>query len=512
MIVSRGSDVSRGSGSGGSILLETGSLAGSGTISVNGGGTRYGGGGGRAAVILTGSSADFTGWAGTISAHGLGRSGAGTVYLRTAAGYDTLVIDNNNLNAWAGGTTLMTTDPAVDLNAFDEIVIRKRGILGIASTTTLDLSLPNVTLAGAGYSVVDIMADDSLVYPANWVISNVTVYAEGVSKPLGDLTVAATGILSHRPNLKVDEYKMDLVIAGDLTVRTGGSITTMGHGFYSYSGPGYSVNEEQGGAHGGVGGWNNNNTGTKPANTRTYGSILNPTLLGSGGQYAAGGAILLNVSGTTTVENGAVVTAQGIQAGNRAGGSGGSVNLRTGSLVGSGAINAKGGGNYCGAGGRVAVTLTAGDFTGWTGNISAYGFGTQGGAGTVYLADADTPANAGQVVVDNNNQTPWSAAIFTPIPASASSTENLRHTQWTARNKASLKLVADAVLKTLDMQSASYLDLAGQRLAVDSARINGQNIPPGEYTAAELDPAFVSDTVGGGSLFVRGRATHLIVR
>ena len=68
------------------------------------------------------------------------------------------------------------------------------------------------------------------------------------------------------------------------------------------------------------------------------------------------------------------------------------------------------------------------------------------------------------------------------------------------------------MLKTLDMQSASYLDLAGQRLAVDSARINGQNIPPGEYTAAELDPAFVSDTVGGGSLFVRGRATHLIVR
>ena len=44
--------------------------------------------------------------------------------------------------------------------------------------------------------------------------------------------------------------------------------------------------------------------------------------------------------------------------------------------------------------------------------------------------------------------------------------------------------------------------------------INGDNVPAGEYaaTAPELGTGYVSDSVGGGSIVVRGRATLLILR
>ena len=100
------------------------------------------------------------------------------------------------------------------------------------------------------------------------------------------------------------------------------------------------------------------------------------------------------------------------------------------------------------------------------------------------------------------------------MPAFAASTEDLKHTQWLVRNKGSVKLVADARVLSLVMQNASYLDLAGKRLVVDMMTINGDNVPSGEYaaTAPEIGTGYVSDSVGGGALVVRGRATLLIVR
>ncbi len=97
---------------GGSVNIVAASLAGSGTISANGGyqtgasGVGSGGGGGRIAVVLT--NADDTAFAGlsAIRAYGGPLKGAtfengaaGTVYLKgTNTAYGRLIVDNNNVD------------------------------------------------------------------------------------------------------------------------------------------------------------------------------------------------------------------------------------------------------------------------------------------------------------------------------------------------------------------------------------------------------------------------------
>ena len=99
-------------GSGGSIFLTTGAIAGTGTIEANGGNSiNRGGGGGRVSLILTGVGEDFTGFTGTMTAYGGDSSAtnatkrdgaAGTIYQELqsqASGTGTLTIDNNNLDS-----------------------------------------------------------------------------------------------------------------------------------------------------------------------------------------------------------------------------------------------------------------------------------------------------------------------------------------------------------------------------------------------------------------------------
>lgn len=159
-----------------------------------------------------------------------------------------------------------------------------------------------------------------------------------------------------------------------------------------------------------------------------YDSIVLPTAPGSGGGSASGtyaypyggaggGAWLLNVTGTLTV-NGRV-SANGKDGDpNSGGGSGGSLSINVGTLAGSGVISANGGaGNGSaggGGGGRVAITWTSNLFTG---PITAAG-GTgmlAGGAGTVYLRRGNA------LLVDNGNligtNTPLSTTYgFPPSP------------------------------------------------------------------------------------------------
>jgi hypothetical protein len=93
------------------------------------------------------------------------------------------------------------------------------------------------------------------------------------------------------------------------------------------------------------------------------------------------------------------------------GGSGGSINLSTGTLSGNGIIRADGGstsGNLRGggSGGRIAVTLTSGTNFGSI-RTTAYGGNGSGGqaaAGTVYLEDALDGRGKGELIIDNNNK------------------------------------------------------------------------------------------------------------
>jgi hypothetical protein len=93
----------RGAGAGGSVFLTTGTISGAGDIRTNGGAANgWGaGGGGRVAAILTGESANFSEYTGTMTAFGdndgLKSGAAGTVYRETAAngaGHGELIVDN----------------------------------------------------------------------------------------------------------------------------------------------------------------------------------------------------------------------------------------------------------------------------------------------------------------------------------------------------------------------------------------------------------------------------------
>ena len=155
----------------------------------------------------------------------------------------------------------------------------------------------------------------------------------------------------------------------------------------------------------------------------TYGSYSAPTNIGSGANNwgsggSGGGAVILNVANTLTVNGG--ILANGIGPAFWTSGSGGSVYITASVLTGTGTIsaNATNGANSSGGGGRVAVIASTATFTG---TFQAYGGATssqQGAAGTVFIK---TPGNNGTLIIDNNN-TPTSFLYTGLTPADYTST------------------------------------------------------------------------------------------
>jgi hypothetical protein len=237
------------------------------------------------------------------------------------------------------------------------------------------------------------------------------VVSEPFSQTIGSLLVASNGWLSVNTQA--------LTVTSNATVEAGGGIIADGTGYAAGQGPGagksgYSTASGRVGGGGGYGGYGAASGGATPGlGGGTYGSVTAPMSAGSGGgNYAVGspggpggGAIRMNVSSVLRVNgrisaNGGAGIAQGM-----GGGSGGSVWLTAGELVGVGTISANGGaGNELGGGGGGGcVSLQYGMNT-FAGVMSAYGGGgyAWGGAGTIY-----TKANSqsmGQVVVDNGGR------------------------------------------------------------------------------------------------------------
>lgn len=518
VITANGQGETFGSGSGGSVLLRTGSLRGGGVIQANGANTvTYGaGGGGRVAVVLTSPEADFADWQGAVTAYGGAgayAAAAGTVYLKEGDGADSLIVDNNNLSFPGQLSTLMPE--GVNLHAFSNVTIRGKGILGINHDTMLDFGTFAPTVLGAGESGIALDSDDAVTYPPAWTINGYTLFGQGISRPLGHLTIGADGVLAHFRNHATETYKLVLTISGDLTVRSNGVIMADGLGYSSGSSPGSANADWWGAAHGGAA----RDVGTG-LNAKTYGSIFAPVNLGSSGRRSTigphgGGAILLTVGGTTTVEQAGMISACGLN-GDLGSGSGGSVLLTTGWLVGEGTVRADGGqGRASGGGGRVAVVLTApgAGLADWQGALTAYGgAGTYAAAaGTVYCAVAGTPPQAGLVIADNrntaNNQT------FTSLPAFAASTENTAMSRWAARNHARVGLATNAAVWSLELTSNGSLNLYGHTLLTRALTINDIRWPVGTYSAEELG-ASVLDVSSDGQVVVTGlkQGTIILVR
>jgi hypothetical protein len=187
-----------------------------------------------------------------------------------------------------------------------------------------------------------------------------------------------------------------------------------------------------GASYGGSGAWG----GT--ATNSTYGSLYEPSDLGSSGQNtggAGGGRLKLTVTGVAGISNLGSIRSDGINPGNGngGGGSGGSIWISTTAISGTGSITANGGDStlvnfagpqYGGGGGRIAVYYTSGGLSGnfaypltLLGNILTKGGmsnpGCAAGAGTVYLKSSTQ--SYGDLIMDNRGNTACASTIGTPL-------------------------------------------------------------------------------------------------
>lgn len=234
-------------------------------------------------------------------------------------------------------------------------------------------------------------ANDPTYENLDIIVDRCTVTINGTHS-FDSLTVQNSGVVTHSANPAVP---LVLVIAYDAAITTGSRLDVSGKGYPAHTGAGRgsgAVTEifAGGGGYGGNGG-----TGQNFGGGGTYGSITQPTDLGSGGGggdgSSGGGAIHLVVGGTLSVNG--VLASDGISSPNSitysAGGSGGSIWITADTLNGNGLISANGGAasyNYNGGGGGGGrIALYAGTLS-YTGGMQSYGsLGyNRGGAGTIY--------------------------------------------------------------------------------------------------------------------------------
>ena len=289
-----------------------------------------------------------------------------------------------------------------------------------------------------------------------------------------NLTIQTNGVLTHKANGGSEAYKVILSVATNLTIDAGGSINVDGMGYSANNGPGAIGSYGGAGSHAGP----------------TYGSITAPTNCGSGANdWSGGGAILLIVGGTTTV-NGAI-SAKGGENGNYSVGSGGSVFLTTGALTGNGTIRANGGnGNgFSGGGGRVAVILTnSTDFGNVTMQAYSGSTGNKGAGGTVYLENTNNTTGHGKLIVDYNNLPPLDRVKCVTMQNGIAASSY----------KFSVIVLTNGAVYALGANNT--LDITGTTILVDPTNsYTGIYLAGGALTIPATDLAFSNYFIGIGS-------------
>ena len=339
-------DVNSGGGSGGSLWITAGTLAGSGTISANGGsGNGLGGGGGGGRISLGYTTSVFTGPVTARGGGGYANGGAGTVYTKVNnQSVGQLLVDNG----------------------------------GLSGTNT-----PLSSAYGAPAS------------PFNLTVGGGAVVCPQPSFPvLSNLTITTGSLLTSLPG----QLNLDLVVLKNLDIVTGGAIAVDANGFAQASGPGAGQSASGSGSGAGYGGLGGASATAAPGGT-SYGSVQQPVDMGSGGGFGSGplyggsqggGAIRLNVGGVFTVDGWISANGNWGLQDNSGGGSGGSIWVTAGTLVGNGQISADGGdgelfGGGGGAGGRIAIYSQANVFAGQVSAIGGAG-DFPGGDGSIFYS------------------------------------------------------------------------------------------------------------------------------
>ena len=244
----------------------------------------------------------------------------------------------------------------------------------------------------------------------------------------------------------------------------------------------------QGGGGAGYGG--SGGSGTSGGGGRVYGSLEEPSVLGSGGgtgygyNYetsggAGGGSVKLTVGGSLTVNgrieaNGLNGVHSNFTGNSSGGGSGGSIWLTAGILTGSGAISANGGkgGKIAGggSGGRIAMYFDTYDFSGTF--SMAGGSGAQyGGAGTLF--EKSSSQTFGELTVDNSGN----SGATTPLPS-----EFLRLDRFRSLNGAEVEIGADT---SLVLVSDAFL-ISGGGAATVYGRVSHAGDPDGRFSSVQV--------------------------
>ncbi|MFH1631546.1 MAG: hypothetical protein ABIA47_00785 [bacterium] len=427
-ITSDDTDRAPGGGSGGSVYVTAGRIDGSGSFQAHGGGGEddpaYDGGGGAGGrIYITHDSNDSTfSFSGTsvVANGGLGPDDAtdgakGTAYVKnTAAGevkiFQGFTIDDTDFSetTWifdASALNLYCNSSAVS-PSFTATYLTLNGQLtcddvDATSLTSMAFSASNtLTLqSGMNWHITKLNADVDFTVPNNQTWTNVTLEtpAEGLLTIDDSVSINLAGTTAVNANAQWTNLT-------DLTVGSSAMLSANKKGCYNAlnatgfgpnasnvcsqgtAGGGIGNNADNmglgGGGHGGAGG-----DGTTRAGGTTYNDPDNPVLFGSTGGSAAelkarggngGGYLKLNVSGT--LDHQGVISASGENGTTWAieraagGGSGGSINITTGTYncSGSGSFSVAGGdgGNMSvqdgggGGGGMLKISASTDDSTG----------------------------------------------------------------------------------------------------------------------------------------------------
>lgn len=471
-----------GAGAGGAVYISTGGLYGSGSIGVNGGTAHSsegggGGAGGRIAVYYTTDNSSLsysaTGGAGGLQNNFNGTDGgAGTIYLKDngQANAD-LIVDNDThdtseetpqLNASETYRTFTLRDDArYEVGSGETLTVTTTFTTSTVSNNPEMIVLGGATFnpslsASQSWSALDVTHDGeigtitTLTYSSGTYNFNTATatYSGNTSNRLTDLTLGSSstysledgntfwiedlviqsgGTLTHADNSTAETHKVDVSATNTIDVQSGGFVDVDAKGYDEQNGAGAGQTDDNEGAGGGYGGRGGKFNGSGTDGGAAYGSVTQPTNIGSGGgndtnNGADGGdgagAIKL-VAGTTLTIAGTVSAdgqdGQGSASDEPGGGSGGSVWLDGATIAGSGTVTADGGdapgtsGNGAGGGGgRIAVYYDT-DSSSWTmqafggADGNAAGDQEEGGAGTIYVKD--NGASNANLTIKNNNLT-----------------------------------------------------------------------------------------------------------
>lgn len=427
-------DYSAGAGSGGSILITTSILRGIGAIDASGGDQDTGGGGGRIAVrydYLAGVGNDLNGLRNVTAEGGRGASGngaAGTVlFKRRNQEHGDLYIDEKLTTPIVHPSATLTSINFGTVQAVTSDTITTDGksptipgaLVGLRVNPNINQSLDfkvssntetTITFDTGGIDLAAIAVPGD-TYAGVHRFDNLYFRRMG-QLVVGDRLIVAgetkldeQSSLTHYEATSTFESRLDLTTK-KLTIAAGSSIDVDGEGYLGGYRSGIScygrtvgnvdgAPYHTGGSYGGLGGVNN------ATSIPVYGSITDPAALGSGGgcgdysRIGSDGGGWVRIKAEEIVVDGSI-SADSLRSENYSAGpgSGGSINIDTVSLGGSGVISASGAAyDIGGGGGRIAVryqnlTFPQENFAVLGGQVAGEPSGAWGGNGTLFLKQA----------------------------------------------------------------------------------------------------------------------------